>query len=79
MPTAPVSPEKQSEIDDLERAIREAVEAEIGELAANLADADDAHLFGDNEFKVRAIALRIAAKAYERHLARKKTDTTAPG
>ena len=79
MPTAPVSPEKQAEIDDLERAIREAVEAEVGELAANLAATDDAHLFGANEFKVRAIALRIAAKAFEQHLARKKTDTTVPG
>ncbi len=79
MPTAPVSPEKQAEIDDLERAIEEAVDAEIGELAANLATTDDAHLFGANEFKVRAIALRIAAKAFEQHLARKKTDTTAPG
>jgi hypothetical protein len=79
MPTAPVSPEKQAEIDDLERAIREAVEAEIGELAANLAATDDARLFGDNELKVRAIALKIAARAYEQHLARKKTDTTAPG
>ncbi len=78
MPTAPVSPEKQAEIDDLERAIREAVEAEISELAANLAGTDDARLFGDNEFKVRAIALKIGAKAYEQHLTRKKTDTTAP-
>ena len=51
MPTAPVSPENQAEIDDLEQAIKEAVEAEIGELAANLATTDDAHLFGDNEFK----------------------------
>jgi hypothetical protein len=79
MPTAPVSPEKQAEIDDLGRAIREAVEAEIGQLAANLATTDDAHLFGDNEFRIRAIALKIAAKAYEQHLARKKTGTTAPG
>jgi hypothetical protein len=79
MPTAPVSPEKQAEIDDLEQAIRQAVEAEISELAANLAGADDARIFGDNEFQIRAIALRIAAKAYEQHLARKKTDTTAPG
>ena len=78
MPTAPVSPEKQAEIDDLERAIREAVEAEISELAANLAGTDDARLFGDNEFKIRAIALKIAAKAYEQHLTRKRTDTTAP-
>jgi predicted TPR repeat methyltransferase len=78
MPTPPVSPEKQAEIDDLERAIQEAVEAEIGQLAANLATTDDAHLFGNNEFQVRAIALKIAAKAYEQHLTRKKTDTTAP-
>jgi hypothetical protein len=79
MPTPPVSPEKLAEIDDLERAIREAVEVEIGELAANLATTDDAHLFGKNEFKIRSLALKIAAKAVERHLARKKTDTTAPG
>jgi hypothetical protein len=79
MPSAPVSPEKQAETDDLERAIREAVEAEIGQLAANLATTDDAHLFGRNEFRIRAIALMVAAKAYEQHLARKKTATTAPG
>jgi hypothetical protein len=79
MPTAHVPPEKQAEIDDLERAIREAVDAEIGALAANLATTDDAHLFGANEFKIRALAHRIAAKALEQHLARKKTATKAPG
>jgi hypothetical protein len=79
MPRTPVTSEKQAEIDDLTQAIREAVDAEIGELAANLASTDDAHLFGDNEFKIRALAHRIAAKAVEQHLARKKTDTKAPG
>lgn len=79
MPNSPISPEKQAEIDDLEQAIRLAVEAEVGELAANLATTDVAHLFGQNEFAIRAIALKIAAKAYEQHLTRKKTDTTAPG
>jgi hypothetical protein len=78
MPTAPVPPEKQAEIDDLEQAIREAVDAEIGELAANLATTDDAHLFGANEFKIRGLAHKIAAKAIEQHLARKKTATTGP-
>jgi hypothetical protein len=73
MPSAPMTPEKQAEIKDLEQAIREAVDAEIGELAANLAATDDAHLFGQNEFKIRALAHRIAAKAVEQHLARKKT------
>ena len=78
MPTAPVPREKQAEIEDLERAIREAVDAEIGELAANLATTDDAHLFGANEFTIRALAHKIAAKAIEQHLARKKTDTKGP-
>jgi hypothetical protein len=78
MPSAPLTPEKQAEIEDLSRAIREAVEADIDELATHLATTDDAHLFGDNEFKVRALAHKIAAKAVEQHLARKKTATKAP-
>ncbi len=78
MPSAPRTPEKQAEIEDLDRAIRDAVDAEIGELAANLATTDDAHLFGKNEFTIRALAHKIAAKAVERHLARKKTDMTGP-
>ena len=78
MPSAPLSPEKQAEVDDLARAIREAVNAELDQLAANLATADDAHVFGDNEFRIRALAHKIAAKAIERRLAQKKTDTKAP-
>jgi hypothetical protein len=78
MPTAPLPPEKEAEIKDLARAIREAVDAEINELAANLASTDDAHLFGANEFQIRAIAHRIAAKAVEQHLSGKKTATKAP-
>jgi hypothetical protein len=78
MPSAPLPPEKQAEINDLARAIREAVDAELDELAADLATTDDAHLFGDNEFQIRALAHKIAAKAVEQHLARKKTDTRGP-
>ena len=78
MPPAPLPPEKEAEIQDLARAIREAVDAEIHEPAADLAATDDAHLFGANEFKLRDIAHRIAAKAVERRLAGEKTDTTAP-
>jgi hypothetical protein len=78
MPSAPLPPEKQAEIEDLTRAIREAVDAELSELAANLATTDDAHLFGDNEFQIRALAHKVAAKAIEQHLARKKTATRAP-
>ena len=78
MPSAPLTPEKQAEINDLARAIHEAVAEEIHELAANLAITDDAHLFGDNEFKIRALAHKIAAKAIEQHLAQKKTGTKEP-
>jgi hypothetical protein len=75
MPSHPRSPEKQAEIEQLTQAIHEAVDAEIAELAANLASTDDAHLFGQNEFKIRAIAHKIAAKAVEHHLTQKKTAT----
>ena len=78
MPSAPLSPEKQAEVDDLARAIREAVDAELNELAANLATTDDAHVFGANEFRIRALAHKIAAKAIEQRLAEKKTDTKEP-
>jgi hypothetical protein len=78
MPSAPLPPEKRAEIEALEQAIREAIDAELGELAENLATTDDAHLFGANEFKIRAIAHRIAAKAVERRLAGKKTRAAKP-
>ena len=78
MSSTPLPPEKRAEVEDLARAIREAIDAEISELAANLATTDDADLFGANEFKVRALAHRIAAKAIERHLAQKRTDTRGP-
>jgi hypothetical protein len=78
MPSTPLAPEKEVEIKDLAQAIRQAVDAEINELAADLASIDDAHLFGQNEFKIRALAHKITAKAAEQHLAGDKTATKAP-
>src|SRR5271157_323240 len=78
MSSTPSSPERRDEVEDLAQAIREAIDDEISELAANLASTDDAHIFGDNEFKIRALAHRIAAKAIQQRLAQKKTDTEAP-
>jgi hypothetical protein len=72
MPPTPVPHEKRADVERLAREIQDAVAAEIDELAANLVTTDDAHLFGANEFKIRALAHRIAAKAIERHLAQKK-------
>jgi len=78
MSSAYLSPEKQAEIKSLAEEIHQAIDAEIEDLATNLATTDVAHLFGDNEFKIRAIAHKIAAKAVERHLAGKKMASQKP-
>jgi hypothetical protein len=71
-------PDKAAEARALADAIRRATDAEIEELARALVTTDDAHLFGQAEFRLRDLAHKIAAKALEQHLARKKTATTAP-
>lgn len=78
MPTPPLSPERLAEAQALAQAIREATAAEIDQLARTLVTTADRDLFGANEFKVRELAHKIAAKAFEEHLARKKTATKAP-
>ena len=78
MPSPSLPPDQLAEAQALAQAIREATDAEIEELARSLVATDDRHLFGDNEFKLRDLAHKIAAKALEQHLARKKTATTAP-
>jgi len=78
MPPTPRSPEGQAAVAALADAIREATDAEIEELAHTLLATEDRDLFGANEARLRALAHRIAAKAMEQHLARKKTATRAP-
>ncbi len=78
MPSTPLSSEQLADAQALAQAIRAATVAEIDELARTLVSTDDQHLFGINEFKVRELAHKIAAKALEHHLARKKTVTKAP-
>ena len=76
--SAPLSPEQLAAAQALAEAIREVTEAELEEMARTLVATDDAHLFGQNEFQIRAIAHKIAAKAVEQHLAGKKPATKAP-
>jgi hypothetical protein len=78
MPSTRLSPEQRGEAEALAQAIREAVAAEIDQLAETLLSTDDRHVFGQTEFAVRDLALKVAAKAYEQHLARKKTATRGP-
>jgi hypothetical protein len=78
MPSAQLPPEKLAEARALAPAIREATDAEIEELARTLVATEGQHLFGDNEFRLRDLGHKIAAKALGQHLARKKTATRAP-
>ena len=72
------TPDKNADLQALVEAIHAVTDADIEEMARTLLDTDDDNLFGDNEFTLRALAHKIAAKAIEQHLARKKTATRAP-
>lgn len=71
------SPEQVEAVHTLSQAIREATDAELEQMATTLLATNDTHPFGQTEFTIRALAHKIAAKAIEQHLARKKTATTA--
>jgi hypothetical protein len=78
MPSTPLPPDKLAQAQELADAIRHATDEEINELARTLVSTDDAHLFGQTEFQLRDLAHKIAAKAVEQHLARKKTAIKGP-
>jgi hypothetical protein len=70
--------ERQAQVRELAQEIAAASEEELLAIADALLTDDPAALFGDTEFKVRELALKIAAKAYQQRLAEKKTATKAP-
>ena len=74
----PLSDSQELKAQQLAHAITADAEAEILDIARTLIAAEDANLFGATEFQIRDTILRIAAKAYEQHLARKKTATREP-
>lgn len=70
--------EKEAQARELAAAITEASEEALLAIARTLLDTDPASLFGQTECKIRELAHRIAATAYERRLAQKKSVTKAP-
>jgi hypothetical protein len=54
------------------------IEDEVRDMVRTLQHAEPATLFGQTEFKIRDLALQIAAKAYQQRLTQKKTATKAP-
>ena len=73
-----LSSTQEAEARELAQAIAIAAETDLLEVARTLVGSTPATLFGNNEFKIRDIILRVAAKAYEQHLAQKKTATKGP-
>jgi len=68
-----LSPEKESEAQALADRIRELADDEILQMARLLVSKPERDIFGDTEFELRDIVLRVGAKAIEEHLREKKT------
>jgi hypothetical protein len=73
----PLTAAQHEEVKQLAQAIAAAATEEFEQLARTLVANADAP-FGKPEFTIRDILLRVGAKAYEQHLAQKKTATKAP-
>lgn len=74
----PLCAEKEAQAQELAQTIAQAAQQELLEIARTLVDSDTSTLFGQTEFQIRDIILKVAARAYQQHLAEKKTATKAP-
>ena len=74
-----LSTEQEAEAQRLAEVIRELTQEDFLRMARLLVTRQEANLFGQTEFTIRDILLRAGAKAYQAHLAEKKTATGARG
>ena len=73
----PLSAEQESEAQALAQRIRELTEEEVVQMARLLVSKPDREIFGDTEFELRDIVLKLGvAKALERNGCVKKTDSS---
>ena len=75
---ATLSAEQEGEAKILEAKIQKAIQTEITDLARLIVGKPDRELFGQTEFQIRDLVLRVGAKVYEEHLREKKTAIKAP-
>jgi hypothetical protein len=77
--TKPVSlsAQKEAEAQALAARIRELADEELVAMARLLVSKPERDAFGDTEFELRDIVLRVGAKALEEHLRQKKMATAA--
>jgi hypothetical protein len=73
-----LSPEQEAQAEALVQRLRPAVDDELRALARLLVSKPEHELFGQTEFQVRDLVHRLGTKAYEVHLAEKKTATAVP-
>lgn len=67
-----LSSDQEAEAQVLAQRIRELTEQELLDIARLLVSKPDREIFGDTEFQVRDILLKVGAKAFEEHLRQKK-------
>ena len=67
------NPAAEQLVQELAELIHQAADDDIREMAQLLTTASDAQLFGDTEFRIRELTLRIARRAYQARLDQKKT------
>jgi hypothetical protein len=75
--TKPVSlsADKEAEAQTLAARIRELADDELVAMARLLVSKPEHETFGDTEFELRDLVLKVGAKALEEHLRQKKTAT----
>jgi hypothetical protein len=74
----PLTQEQQQEVKQLAQAIAEAATEEFEQLTRTLV-ASGTSPFGQTEFTIRDILLRVGVKAYEQHLEQKKWSNCVSG
>ena len=75
----PLSPELEVKAQELVARLRQETASDLLDLARLLVSKPEEEIFGDTEFEARDIVHRIGAKAFQTHLAQKKTATKAQG
>ena len=73
-----LSAEQEREAKILEAKIRSAVDQEISGLARLLVSKSEEDTFGQGEFQIRELVLRMGVHALQEHLRGKKTAIAAP-
>ena len=71
-----LSAEQEAEAQALAQRIRELADEEFVQMARLLVSKPDREIFGDTEFELRDIVLKLGAKALQERLRQKKTATT---